>query len=99
MIPAQCMGCGKTALSLWRSIPKLNPIAECQSCGKTVRKRGGWGEKFAVLIFVALILYADSVSADGIWIWVGAVVFAFYMEWWCWRSVPWDVDEPEPDTP
>ncbi len=99
MIPAQCMGCGKTVLSLWSSSVRVTPTTECQSCGKKVRKRGGWGELFAVLMFLALIIYADCVSADGIWIWVGAAVFGFYMEWWCWRSIPWDVDQPEADTP
>ncbi len=97
MIPAQCMGCGKTVLSLWSL--KLTPTTECQSCGKTVRKRGGWGGFFAGLLFGGLIVYADSVSADGMWFWGGAVVFALYLEWYCWRSIPWDVDQPEPDTP
>ncbi len=98
MIPAQCMGCGETVLSFRRTFLKLTPTgAECQACGKKVRKRGGWGELFAVLIFAGLIVYAASVSSDGIWIWGGAAVFAFYMQWWSWRSVPWDVAEP--DTP
>ena len=99
MIPAQCMGCGKTVLSLWSFLVQLTPTTECQSCGKKVRKRGGRGELFAGLMFFALIIYAVSVSADGAWIWGGAAVFALYMEWWCWRSIPWDVDQPEPDTP
>ncbi len=99
MIPAQCMGCGKTVLSLWSSLVQLTPTTECQSCGKKVRKRGGRGELFAALMFFALIIYADRVSADGAWIWGGAAVFALYMEWWSWRSIPWDVDQPEPDTP
>lgn len=98
MIPAQCMGCGETVLSLMKSSFKLIPIAECQACGKKVRKRGGWAELFAVLIFVGLIVYAASVSSDGAWVWPGAAVFALYMGWWSWRSVPWDIDEPEPDT-
>ena len=92
MIPAQCMGCGKTVLSLWSSLVQLSHTTECQSCGKKVRKRGGRGELFAALMFFALIIYAVRVSSDGAWIWGGAVVFALYMEWYCWRSIPWDID-------
>ncbi len=98
MKPAECRGCGETVLSLLHSSFKLTFTAQCQACGRKVRKRGGWAELFAALIFTGLVVYASSVSSEGAWIWSGAAVFLFYMEWWSWRSVPWDVDEPEPDT-
>ena len=95
MIPAQCTACGETVLSLSRAFFQFSLTTECQSCRRKVRKRGGWGEIFAIFFFAGLILYAASGSADRNWIWGGALVFAFYMQWWSWRSVPWDVDEPE----
>ena len=40
---------------------------------------------------------AVIVAEDGYTdlIWIGAAVFAMYMGWWSWRTVPWDVDESE----
>jgi DNA-directed RNA polymerase subunit RPC12/RpoP len=98
MMPAQCMGCGETVHSLIKASIKLSPVTKCQSCGKKVKKRGGWTEIIAILIFAGLIVYATSVSSNGVWILCGAVVFALYMTWWSWSTVPWDVYEPEPDS-
>lgn len=97
MVPAQCTGCGQTVLSRKSSFFKVIPTALCQGCGKRVKKRGGREEFGAILLFVALIVMAVSVAEDGYTglIWAGAAVFAMYMEWWSWRTVPWDVDEPE----
>ena len=99
MVHAQCTGCGQTVLSLGSDCIKLIPTAECQACGRRVKKRGGWAELGAVLIFVVLIVISASVAEEGYTglIWAGAAVFALYMEWWSWRTVPWDVDEPEAD--
>jgi len=52
MVPAQCNGCGKRVISLVADSVKLFPTAVCQGCGRRVRKRGGWAELGAVLIFL-----------------------------------------------
>ena len=64
---------------------------------RRVRKRGGRAELGAVLIFVVVITISSIVAEDGYanLIWAGAAVFALYMEWWSWRTVPWDVVERE----
>ena len=102
--PAQCMGCGETVLSLSRSFFQWSPTTECQACGKKVRKRGGCGELFPVFFVIGLIFCADSGSVDlklwgGILVFAGILVFLFYMDYWLWRSVPWDIDEPKPTVP
>ena len=99
MIPAQCTGCGKTALSLWVDMLKILPKTHCDSCGRSLRKRGGKEELIAVLLFVLVIGYAYG-TAEGttaMVILAGAVVFASYMEWWSWRSVPWDPEDDGPE--
>ena len=97
MVHAQCTGCGQTALSLKSFSFKVIPTAECQGCGRRVKKRCGWQENGAILLFVAFITMAAIVAEDGYTglVWAGAAVFAMYMEWWSWRAVPWDVDEAE----
>jgi hypothetical protein len=89
------MGCHQTALSLGKAIRLIKPVTVCQACGTTVRKRGGWGELAAVLLFLLVISYpwATGEGFTGAWIVVGAVLFASYMEWWSWRSVVWDPED------
>ena len=98
MKPAQCMGCGETAITYMQTSFKLIPTTKCRACGRKVSKRGGPSELFAVLIFAVLILYAGSIAAVRVWFWVGAAIFALYMTCWSWHSVPWDVDQTDPDT-
>ena len=97
MVHAQCTGCGQSVISFKSYFFKVTPIAVCQGCGRRVKKRGGWQEIGAVLLFIAFITMAAIVAEEGYegWIWAGAVVFASYIGWWSFRAVPWDVDEPE----
>ena len=76
MIPAQCTACGETVLSLSRAFFQFSLTTECQSCRRKVRKRGGWGEIFAIFFFAGLILYAAAASWNdtvGGWFWLWAM--------------------------
>jgi hypothetical protein len=63
-----------------------------------VRKRGVKGELFGVVIFLSLMTYCvrsvEGISQEAL-IYGGTIVFAFYMGWWSWRTVPWDPVEGE----
>lgn len=97
MKPAQCMNCGETVHSLLRASFKLSQTSICKSCGKKVKKRGGYAELFGVLIFLIVILNAMNVSQDRLVIGIGAIIFALFMTWWSWRFIPWDVINTDPE--
>ena len=90
------MGCGQTVHSLARASIQLTPYTKCQACGKDVKKHGGWSELGAVFIFMLLMIYAAIVSG-GFLLWTGMIIFAFYMTWWSWYSVPWEIVKPQRD--